>query len=63
MLNNGASYKYKTPYKGQFLVTKSWNNGTVTLKCGSTKIKHNKRRMNPYTSDTNVEYINIEKYV
>ena len=62
IINNHAAYKYETPYKGPFVVTQCWTNGTVTLRCGSKTIGHNIRRIYPYTSDTNVEYINIEKY-
>ena len=63
MLKNNAAYKYETPYKGPFLITQGWNNVTVALQCGLTKIRHNICRIKPYTSNTNVEHINIEKYV
>ena len=34
-----------------------WTNGTVTLRCGATKIKHNIININPYTCDKNDEDI------
>ena len=43
-------------------MTQCWNDVSVTLKYVLKKIRHNIRRINPYTSDTNVENINIEKY-
>ena len=57
MLNDHASYRYETAYKGPFMITHCWTSGTVTLKCGVIKIKHNIRRIKPYTSDTNIVYI------
>ena len=39
-----------------------WTNGLVALQYGPTKIRHNIRCIRPYTSDTKVEDINIEKY-
>ena len=59
MLDNHAAYKYETQYKSPFVINKCWTNSTVTLQCGLTKIRHNIRRINLYTSDTNVEDINI----
>ena len=41
MINNHAAKKYKPPYKVQFVITQCWANGTVTLQCGPTKIRHN----------------------
>ena len=63
MLNNNTAYKYETPYKGQFVIARCWTNGTITLQCGPTKIRHNIRHINPYTYDKNIEDINIEKYI
>ena len=63
MLVNNAVYKYETPYNGPFMITKCWTNRTVKLQCGETTSRHNIRCINPYTSDKNVEDINIEKYV
>ena len=34
MLNNSASYTYKTPFKGPFVVTHSFTNYTVALQYG-----------------------------
>ena len=42
------------------MITQCWTNGTVTLQCGAIKIRYNILRINPYTSDTNVEDINPE---
>ena len=59
MFTNNATYKYETPYNGPFEIIQCCTNGTVTLQCGEIKIRHNISRINPYTSDTNVEDINI----
>ena len=63
MINNNAAYKYETTYRGPFVITQCYTNGTVTLQCGPTKIRHNIHWIKPYTSDTKVEEINIGKYV
>ena len=63
MLINNTAYKYETSYKGTFLITQCWFSGTVTLQYGATKIRHNIFRIKPYTYNTNVEEINVEKYV
>ena len=60
ILNNHYAYKYETPYKGPFLITQCWTNGTVTLQYGPKKIRHNIGWIEPYTSDKNVEDINPE---
>ena len=52
MLNNHTAYKYKTPYKGPFLITQCFKNGTVTLQCGATQTKYNIRQIKPYKFDT-----------
>ena len=38
MFNNHAVYKYKTPYKGPFVINQCWANDTVTLKYGAKKL-------------------------
>ena len=60
MLNSHALYKYKTPYKGPFVITWCWTNGTVTRKYGPIQITHNIHWIMPYKSYTNVEYIKPE---
>ena len=50
--------KYKMTYKGPFMITQCWTNSTVTLQRGMIKIKHNIRRIKPYTSDAKIEVIN-----
>ena len=60
MLDNHAAYKYKTPFKGPFLITQCWNNGTVVLQCSAKKIRYNLLHIKSYTSETNIEYINPE---
>ena len=50
-----------TPFKVSFVITKCWNNGTVTLHYDPKTIRHNLCQIKPYTSGKNVEYINIEK--
>ena len=63
MLTSNSAYKYETPYKGPFFISQFWINGTVTLQCGTINIGRDICCINPYTSDTNVEDANIEKYV
>ena len=63
MLNNHAAYKYLIPYDVPFVITKCWTNGMFTLQCVPKKSKNDIGRINPYISDTNVEDINIEKYI
>ena len=48
------------PYKGPFAINPCWTNGTVTFKCGLIQIRHNTRRMKPYTSGAKVEDNNPE---
>ena len=55
MLNNYTAYKYETPYKGPFVITQCFANGTVMLQCGAIKITYNIRRIKPYKSGTKVE--------
>ena len=60
MLTKNTAYKYETPYMRPLVITRCWTNGTVSLKVGATEIRYNIRRINPYKSDTKVEYsINI----
>ena len=54
MITNHNAYKYETPYKGPFLITQCFTNGTVDVQCGLTKIKYNIHRINPYISNTKV---------
>ena len=58
MINNRAAYRYETQYKGLFMITWCWNNGTVIIKYGPIQIRHNISQINPYKSDTKVEDIN-----
>ena len=57
MLNNHAAYKYKTPYKGPFFITRCWANGAIRIQYDLIQIRHNIRRIEPYKYDTNVEDI------
>ena len=43
MIANHAAYKYEMPYKGPFLITRCFTNGTVKLKHGPRKIRYNIR--------------------
>ena len=61
MLTNHTAYKYETPYKGPFVITQCYTNGTVNLKCGAIKIKYNMLRIKPYKSDTKVEDYNSKQ--
>ena len=60
MLTNHAAYKYEIPYKGPFVITRCFTNGTVNLRYGPIQIRHNIRQIKPYKSDTNVEDIKIK---
>ena len=63
MLTTHTAYKYKTPYKGPFVITQCFTNVTVNLQCGAIKIRYNIRRIKPYKSDTKVEdYNSINMY-
>ena len=55
IITNHTAYKYETTYKGPFVITQCYINGTVMLQCGAIKIKYNIHRINPYKSDTKVE--------
>ena len=57
MPNNHAVYKYEPPYRGKFVIRRSFANGTVKLYYVPTKIRCNIRRINPYKSDTNIKDI------
>ena len=57
MLNNNAAFKYEMTYKVPFYITQCCTNGIVTLRYGAIKIRYNIRCIQPYTSDTKVEYI------
>ena len=61
IVTNKSAYRYETPYNGTFVITQCWTNIMVTLQCGPIEIRHNIRRIKPYISDTNIEYINPEK--
>ena len=63
MLDNNDAFKYELEYKGTFEITRCWTNGVVTLYCGEIKIRYNIRRIEPYTSDTNVEYIKFQELI
>ena len=60
MPNDHIAYKYETSYKGPFVITWCWTNGTVTIKYGPIQIRHNIRWIKLYKSDTNVEDINTK---
>ena len=60
MLNNHAAYKYETPYKGSFVITRCWNNAIVTLQYCPIIFRYNIHRIKPYKSDTNFEDINLK---
>ena len=38
MLNNHATYKYETPYKGPFVIKRCWTNDRDKLQCGAIKL-------------------------
>ena len=51
MLNNHAAYKYETPYKDPFLITRCCTNGAVNIQYGPTQIISNIRHIKLYKSD------------
>ena len=51
----------KRDIPGTFVITQCWKNGTLTLQYGPKKIRLNIHLIKPYTFDTNVEDIYIEK--
>ena len=55
MLTKHTAYKYETPYKGPFVITQCFTNGTVMLQYGVTEITYNIRHIKSYKSDTKVE--------
>ena len=63
MIVNNYAWKYEILYNGPFMITQCCTNRTFTLKCVAINIRHNICHINPYTSDTNIEDINVEKYV
>ena len=48
MLANHTAYKYETPYKVPFVITKCLTNGTVNLRRDAIQINYNIRRIKPY---------------
>ena len=60
MLTYHTAYKYEIPYKGPFVITQCFTNGTVNLQYGLTKIRHNICHIKPYKPDTKVEDFNSE---
>ena len=42
----------ETRYKGLFVITQCFTNGTVNLQYGATQIKYNIRRIKPCKYDT-----------
>ena len=60
MFNNSAAYKYKTTYKGPFMITQCCNNGTATLQYSAIKIRYNICHIKPYKHDTRIEDIKSE---
>ena len=45
ILANHTAFKYETPYKGPFLITQCFTNGTVNLQCGAINFKDGIRRI------------------
>ena len=58
MLTHRTSYKYETPYSGNFLITQCLTNGMVNLQCGAIQIKYNILCIRPFKFDTKVEEYN-----
>ena len=54
IITNHTEYKYETPYKGTFLITQCFTNGTVNLQYCATQITYNICCINPSKSDTKV---------
>ena len=56
MLTKRTAYKYETPHKGPFVITKCFTNGMIDLQYDVIRIKYNIRHIKPYKSDTKIEY-------
>ena len=54
IINNHVAYKYENPYKGPFVITRCFTNGTAILKYGAKKIRCNICRIKLYKYNTNV---------
>ena len=52
MVNNHTAYKYETPYKGPFVITQCFTNGTVMLQYRATENRYNIHLIKPYKLDT-----------
>ena len=48
MLNNHTAYKYEIQYKGPFVITQCFTNGTLNIQFGAMQIKYDIRRIKPY---------------
>ena len=55
MLTKYTAYKYETPYKGPFAMTRCFTNVTVSLKIVTTEIRYNIIRIKPYKFDNKVD--------
>ena len=55
MFTNQVAYKYEIPYKGPFVITHCFTNGTAKFQYGATQITYNIRHIKPYKLDTKVE--------
>ena len=56
ILTKYTKIKYKTRYTVPFLITLCWTNSMVSLQYGTKGIRYSIRHINPYKSDTKVEY-------
>ena len=61
MLTKNTAYKYGTLYKGSFVITQCFTNGTVNLQCVSVQTKYNIRRIKPYKFGTKVDNFSSKK--
>ena len=58
MLTNSAEYKHETQYKGPFLISQCFNNGTVNIQYDPIYSSHNIPCINPYKYGANIEDMN-----
>ena len=56
---NKAGYKSETPYKGPYVITHMWNNGTVALKTGEMTIIYHILQTQTCIHKTNVDNVHL----
>ena len=57
MLNDHTANKFETQYKGPFVITHCFTNGTVNLQCVVIQIRYNICLTKTYKLNTKVQYL------